>query len=140
MCASRSSSRSFFCASADLRRSELVVHRHGQLWEHIGTSMCLPVLAPPQVSGERLLIDGGLIDNLPVESMAELGEGPVIAVDIRAGGGPAPQATAPAGKSSTRRLRASPTAPHLDWGRRWAGCSCWRAATRPRPRVSTRTW
>jgi predicted acylesterase/phospholipase RssA len=79
--------RSFFCASADLRRSELVVHRHGKLWEHIGTSMCLPVLAPPQVRGERLLIDGGLIDNLPVAAMAELGEGPVIAVDIRAGDG-----------------------------------------------------
>ena len=79
--------RSFFCASADLRRSELVVHRHGKLWEHIGTSMCLPVLAPPQVRGERLLIDGGLIDNLPVAAMAELGEGPVIAVDIRAGEG-----------------------------------------------------
>jgi NTE family protein len=79
--------RSFFCASADLRRSELVVHRHGKLWEHIGTSMCLPVLAPPQARGERLLIDGGLIDNLPVAAMAELGEGPVIAVDIRAGDG-----------------------------------------------------
>jgi NTE family protein len=79
--------RSFFCASADLRRSELVVHRHGKLWEHIGTSMCLPVLAPPQVRGERLLIDGGLIDNLPVAAMAELGEGPVIAVDIRGGDG-----------------------------------------------------
>ena len=89
--------RSFFCASADLRRSELVVHRHGKLWEHIGTSMCLPVLAPPQVRGERLLIDGGLIDNLPVAAMAELGEGPVIAVDIRAGEGPSPKTTATAG-------------------------------------------
>src|SRR5215211_7710403 len=79
--------RSFLCASADLRRSELVVHRHGALVDHIGTSMCLPVLAPPQVRGERLLIDGGLIDNLPVETMAELGEGPLIAVDIRGGDG-----------------------------------------------------
>jgi len=79
--------RSFFCASADLRRSELVVHRHGRLMDHIGTSMCLPVLAPPQVRGERLLIDGGMIDNLPVAAMAKLGEGPVIAVDIRAGDG-----------------------------------------------------
>ncbi len=79
--------RSFFCASADLRRSELVVHRNGRLVDHIGTSMCLPVLAPPQIRGERLLVDGGLIDNLPVATMAELGEGPVIAVDIRASNG-----------------------------------------------------
>ena len=89
--------RSFFCASADLRRSELVVHRHGAMVEHIGTSMCLPVLAPPQVRGERLLIDGGLIDNLPVAAMAELGEGPVIAVDIRAGDGSSSRAGRKAG-------------------------------------------
>jgi predicted acylesterase/phospholipase RssA len=45
--------------------------------------MCLPVIAPPQVRGRELLIDGSLIDNLPVGVMAELGEGPIIAVDVK---------------------------------------------------------
>jgi predicted acylesterase/phospholipase RssA len=45
--------------------------------------MCLPVLAPPQVRGHEILIDGSLVDNLPVGAMAELGEGPVIAVDVK---------------------------------------------------------
>jgi predicted acylesterase/phospholipase RssA len=76
--------RSFVCASADLRRSELVVHRHGLVREHVGTSMCMPILAPPQVRGRRLLIDGSLIDNLPVATMAALGEGPLIAIDVKA--------------------------------------------------------
>jgi NTE family protein len=46
--------------------------------------MCVPILAPPQVRGRRLLIDGSLIDNLPVAAMAALGEGPLIAIDVKA--------------------------------------------------------
>jgi NTE family protein len=76
--------RSFACASADLRRSELVLHRHGLLREHVGTSMCIPILAPPQVRGRQLLVDGSLIDNLPVAALAALGEGPLIAIDVKA--------------------------------------------------------
>ena len=75
---------SFFCASADLRTSELVVQRHGLLREHVGTSMALPIIGAPQVQGRRLLVDGSLVDNLPVATMAAMGEGPIIAVDVKA--------------------------------------------------------
>ena len=44
----------------------------------------MPVLGPPQVRGRQLLVDGSLVDNLPVATMAELGEGPIIAVDVKA--------------------------------------------------------
>lgn len=44
--------------------------------------MCLPVIAPPQVRGRELLIAGSLIGN-PVGVMAELGEGGIIAVDVK---------------------------------------------------------
>jgi NTE family protein len=36
------------------------------------------------VRGRRLLVDGSLIDNLPIATMAALGEGPLIAVDVKA--------------------------------------------------------
>ena len=75
---------SYFCASADLRSSELVVHRDGLLREHIGTSMALPIIGPPQVRGRQLLVDGSLVDNLPVATMASLAEGPIVAVDVKA--------------------------------------------------------
>jgi len=77
-------SRGFFCASADLRAGQLVVSRSGPLGESVGLSLCMPVLAPPQVRGRRLLVDGSLIDNLPIGTMAALGEGPLIAVDVKA--------------------------------------------------------
>ena len=76
--------RSFTSATADLRTSELLVNRTGPLWDAVGTSMAVPVLVPPVVRGRRLLVDGSLVDNLPIEPMAELGEGPIIAVDVKA--------------------------------------------------------
>ena len=75
---------SFMCGCAELRSGRLVVARWGPLWERVGFSMCIPVLAPPQVRGRDLFIDGSLVDNLPVEVMSDLGEGPIIAVDVKA--------------------------------------------------------
>lgn len=74
--------RACFTVSADLISSELVVHRRGPVWEAVGTSMAIPGLAPPQRRGSRLLVDGGILDNLPVDVMAAAGEGPVVAVDV----------------------------------------------------------
>jgi NTE family protein len=36
------------------------------------------------VRGRRILVDGSLVDNLPVSEMAAMGEGPIIAVDVKA--------------------------------------------------------
>jgi NTE family protein len=73
--------RNYFCVSADLVAAEPVVHRSGSLWEAVGASMSLPGLVPPVVAGARLLVDGGVLDNFPVEVMAAGGEGPIVAVD-----------------------------------------------------------
>jgi predicted acylesterase/phospholipase RssA len=40
------------------------------------------VFPPVATDDGRLLVDGGVLDNLPVETMARTGEGPVIAVDV----------------------------------------------------------
>ena len=87
--------RSFSCASADLRMAELVVARSGSLAESVGLSICIPILGPPQVQGRQILVDGSLIDNLPVGTMSELGEGPIIAVDVKASFDPAGSGVAP---------------------------------------------
>jgi NTE family protein len=76
--------RSFMCGSTELRSGRLEIARHGPLWEAVGFSINLPVIAPPQVRGRKLFIDGSLVDNLPVKALAGLGEGPIIAVDVKA--------------------------------------------------------
>ena len=75
--------RRFFCVSCDLLARQMVVHRTGPLQDAVYASLAIPGIFPPVVDREgRLLIDGGVLDNLPVETMARTGEGPVIAVDV----------------------------------------------------------
>ncbi len=72
----------FFCVTADLDRGEMVVHREGEVAELVGASMSVPGAAPPVPWRGRLLVDGGVLDNLPVDVMSAAGEGPVVAVDV----------------------------------------------------------
>jgi predicted acylesterase/phospholipase RssA len=73
---------SFFTVSSDLLASRTVVHRRGPLFEAVGASMSIPGLVPPLSRPGRLLVDGGVLNNLPVDVMAADDEGPVIAVDV----------------------------------------------------------
>ena len=70
-----------FTVSADLRGADLVVHRRGPLAGAVRASMSVPGWLPPVRDGARLLVDGGVLDNLPIDVMADTAEGPVIAVD-----------------------------------------------------------
>jgi NTE family protein len=73
--------RPLFAVSADLLASEVIVHRRGPVFEAVGASMSIPGLAPPVSSGSRLLVDGGVLNNLPVDLM-DASEGPVVAIDV----------------------------------------------------------
>jgi NTE family protein len=74
----------FFCVTADLAAGEAVVHRRGDIVRTVGASMSIPGWAPPILFGERVLVDGGVLNNFPVGVMAATGEGPVIGVDAMA--------------------------------------------------------
>jgi NTE family protein len=76
--------RDYFCISADLISGQLVEHRSGLFAEAVGASMCLPGVYRPRLAAGRLLVDGGVLNNLPVQQMVRGGEGPVIAVDVTA--------------------------------------------------------
>jgi NTE family protein len=82
--------REFFCVSADLVSARLVVHRDGPALDALAATVALPGILPPAPAGEQLLVDGGVLDNLPVAEMAASGEGPVIAVDVTARFSPPP--------------------------------------------------
>jgi NTE family protein len=73
----------FFCLSCDLIARETVVHRTGPVVDAVYASAAIPGVFPPVATTDgRLLVDGGVLDNLPVAIMARTGEGPVIAVDV----------------------------------------------------------
>ncbi|HEV8249386.1 MAG TPA: patatin-like phospholipase family protein, partial [Gaiellaceae bacterium] len=74
--------RPLFTVSADLLSGQMVVHRDGSLVEAVGASMAIPGLAPPVSHGAQLLIDGGVLNNLPIDLMVADEPGPVLAVDV----------------------------------------------------------
>lgn len=73
----------FFCVSTNLTQAAPVVHRSGPLNRAIRASSSLPGILPPVYAAGDLLVDGGLLDTLPVGAMRQLnGGGRVIAVDV----------------------------------------------------------
>ncbi len=75
--------RRYFCLSCDLVGRCSVVHRTGSLLDAVNASLSIPGVFPPMATEDgRVLVDGGVLDNLPVETMSRTGEGPVIAVDV----------------------------------------------------------
>jgi len=74
----------FRAVAADIATGEAVVLGSGSLARAIRASMALPAALPPVEIDERLLVDGGIAMNLPVEVVREMGADVVIAVDISA--------------------------------------------------------
>ncbi len=75
--------RPFFCVSSDLTSGRDYVHRNGLLWRALRASVALPGILPPVTAeGGHLLVDGGVMNNLPVDVMAQEARGPIIAVDV----------------------------------------------------------
>lgn len=75
--------KSFFCVSANVSRAELVVHDRGEAWRAIRASMSLPGIFPPVFQDGDLLVDGGVLNNLPVDVMRERVPGArVLAVEL----------------------------------------------------------
>lgn len=76
---------SFFSVSTNITRTELVVHRWGSLRDGVTASMTLPGITPPVLApGGDLLVDGGVLNNLPTDVMRRHGPGPIIASDVSA--------------------------------------------------------
>jgi NTE family protein len=72
----------YFCVSSDLTSGRDYVHRTGLLWRALRASVALPGILPPVTEGGHLLVDGGVMNNLPVDVMAAEARGPIIAVDV----------------------------------------------------------
>lgn len=68
--------------AVDISRAVEVVLDEGPLVEAILASIAIPGLFPPVVRGDQQLVDGGVLNNVPVDVAQALGAGRVIAVDL----------------------------------------------------------
>ena len=72
----------YFCVSSNLTTGEAAVHRSGPLWQWLRASISIPGILPPVCMDGEVHVDGGVINNLPVDVMRKYHQGEVIAVDI----------------------------------------------------------
>ncbi|OJY38004.1 MAG: hypothetical protein BGP06_16185 [Rhizobiales bacterium 65-9] len=71
----------YFCVSSSLTRAAPAVHRAGLLRHWLRASIAIPGVLPPVVENGVVHVDGGVMDNLPIDAATALLRGPVIGVD-----------------------------------------------------------
>lgn len=72
----------FRAVAADLETGEMVVLKSGRLADAARASMSVPGAFPPVELNGRILIDGGIVRNVPVDIVREMGADIVICVDL----------------------------------------------------------
>jgi NTE family protein len=71
----------FFALSSNLSDNRPYLHRRGKLWQAVRASGSIPGLLPPFFTPEGdMLVDGAIMDNMPLAPMKEMKRGPNLIV------------------------------------------------------------
>jgi NTE family protein len=74
----------YFAVATDLSNYAMRVIRAGPIWQAVRASCAIPGVLPPFFDDEGcMLVDGGVVDNVPVAAMHALKTGPNLVVDLR---------------------------------------------------------
>ncbi len=74
----------FACVAADVLNRQEVVMTDGNLVRAMRASMAIPGAFTPVMAGDRVLVDGGVLNNFPTDVARALGAEIVIGVDVQA--------------------------------------------------------
>ena len=74
----------FYAVSANLTTGHGSVHRQGELWRWLRASVAIPGVLPPVFHGGDVHVDGGAINNLPVDVMRRSNTGVIVGIDVGA--------------------------------------------------------
>jgi NTE family protein len=72
----------FRATATDIESGQLVVLRDGDLVESLRASLSIPAIFTPQFIKGRLLVDGGITNNLPIDLCQQMGADVIIAIDV----------------------------------------------------------
>lgn len=62
----------YFCMGSNLSLRKEEIYQQGKIWENVRKSASLPGFVPPVAENGQLIVDGGLLNNLPVDVMRRL--------------------------------------------------------------------
>lgn len=72
----------FAAVAADLIKGEKVIIREGKLFDALLASTSIPGMFPPVILDKKTLVDGGIVDVVPIKAAQSLGANFVIAVSV----------------------------------------------------------
>ncbi|WP_458414004.1 patatin-like phospholipase family protein [Schinkia sp. CFF1] len=75
-------SPTLWIVATDIKTGEKVIFKEGPLAEAIRASISIPGIFVPEKMNGRLLVDGGVVDRVPISVVKEMGADLVIAVDV----------------------------------------------------------
>lgn len=73
----------FRCVATDMQTGEAVILHDGSLAAAVRASMAIPGVFTPQELDGRILGDGGMVQNIPVETVRSMDSDVVIAIELR---------------------------------------------------------
>ena len=72
----------FAVVAADLVKGEKVILNQGKLFDALLASSSIPGMFPPVILDKKILVDGGIVDVVPIQSAQSLGANFVIGVNV----------------------------------------------------------
>jgi NTE family protein len=72
----------FLCVATDIETGKEVVFREGYLPDALRASMGIPSIFNPIEINNKLLVDGGVVNNFPVNHVKDMGADIIIGVDV----------------------------------------------------------
>jgi NTE family protein len=73
----------YYAVATDLSTYAMRVIRSGPIWQAVRASSAIPGILPPFFDDEgHMLVDGGVVDNVPVGVMKSLKNGPNLVIDV----------------------------------------------------------
>ena len=75
----------FFCVATDVETGKAVILEKGDLTQSIMASGALPSLFQPVIINNQVLIDGGVVNNYPIDELLEKNIDIIIGVDVQDG-------------------------------------------------------
>ena len=93
----------YFCVTTNITQARSIVHRRGSLARAVRASVSIPGVLPPVAIKGDLHVDGGILNNLPIDVMRKLNPtGTIIAVDVLPPKGPRAKSEYPLGLSGLK--------------------------------------
>jgi NTE family protein len=73
----------FLCVATDIEKGKQVILQSGSLAQAMLASSCFPTLFSPVEINNQMLVDGGVLNNYPIEEVRKMGADIIIGVDVQ---------------------------------------------------------